>query len=339
MEVAGEAISVAAGDASAAGEVRRRVARLAAILEMGETEAGRAAIVATEAATNLAKHARAGGTVYIRGCARGAATGVELLAVDSGPGMADPAACLRDGHSTAGSPGTGMGALRRQSDEFELFTVPGGGTVVLSRVWGSAPAEDALPGLAVAALSIPKPGQEVCGDGWASASTPGRTVVMVADGLGHGPEAAAAAREAIRVFRAHADERPAAVLERMHRAMRSTRGAAVAIAEIGTAGGQVRFCGVGNISAAVLAPGGGQSMVSHNGIVGHEMRKVHEFEYTWTRASLLVMHSDGVGTRWDLARYPGLQGRDPAVVAAVLHRDFVRGTDDATVAAAHERAA
>ncbi|HSU13240.1 SpoIIE family protein phosphatase [Longimicrobium sp.] len=336
MEVAGEAVPVAPGDASAAGEVRRRVARLAAVLELDETAAGRAAIIATEAATNLAKHARAGGTVFVRGCNRGEVLGIELLAVDSGPGMADPTACIRDGFSTAGSPGTGMGALRRQSDEFELFTLAGSGTVVLSRVWATPPPDEAVPGLSVAALSIPKPGQEVCGDAWASASTPGRTVVIVADGLGHGPDAAAAAREAVRVFRAHAAERPAALLERMHRSMRSTRGAAVAVAEVGTASGRVRFCGVGNISAAVLTPGRDQSMVSHNGIVGHEMRKVHEFEYAWSRASLLVMHSDGVGTRWDLGRYPGLQTRDPAVVAAVLYRDFTRGNDDATVAAARE---
>jgi len=339
MEVAGEAVPVGAGDASAAGEVRRRAARLAAILGMDETTAGRAAIVATEAATNLAKHARAGGTVFLRGCWRGGAVGMELLAADAGPGMADPAASLRDGHSTAGSPGTGMGAMRRQSDEFELFTLPGSGTVVLSRIWASPPAEEAVPGLRVAALSIPKPGQEVCGDGWASASTPGRTVVMVADGLGHGPDAAAASREAARVFAAHADERPEPLLRRIHAALRSTRGAAVAIAEVSTAGGRVRYCGVGNISASLVVPGGGQSMVSHNGIVGHEMRKVHEFEYAWARGSLLVMHSDGVGTRWDLARYPGLLSRDPAVAAAVLFRDFARGNDDATVAAAREPAA
>ena len=277
--------------------------------------------------------------MHLRGCARGGAVGVELLAVDAGPGMADPAACLRDGYSTAGSPGTGMGALQRQSDEFDLFTLSGSGTVVLSRVWATPPAAEAVPPLAVAALSLPKPGQEVCGDGWMQASSPGRTVVLVADGLGHGPDAAAAAREAARVFAAHADERPAALIQRMHAALRPTRGAAVAVAEVGIAAGMVRFCGVGNISAAVLSPDRSQSMVSHNGIVGHELRKVQEFEYPWTRASLLVMHSDGLGTRWDLARYPGLQGRDPAVVAAVLHRDFARGTDDATVAAARERAA
>jgi hypothetical protein len=253
--------------------------------------------------------------------------------------MSDVAASLRDGHSTAGSPGTGLGALSRQSDEFELFTVPGRGTVVLCRVWARTPPAEAVPPLRVGALSVPKPGQVVCGDRWAVADGSGRTLAMVADGLGHGPEASAAAAEASRVFLAHAGDPPAQILERMHAALRPTRGAAVAVAEVSTAAGVVRFAGVGNISASILTPGRSQSLVSHNGIVGHEMRKVHQFEYPWPRSGLLVMHSDGLTARWDLSRYPGLLVRDPAVVAAVLHRDYARGTDDATVLAAREPAA
>jgi len=338
MEVAGDAVPVAAGDTTGAGEVRRRVSRMAQALGFGETAAGRAALLATEAATNLSKHAAHGGTVFVRPVRRGGVNGLELLAVDAGPGMDDAAVALRDGHSTAGSPGTGLGALSRQSDEFDLFTLPGRGTVVLCRVWPSPPKRSPVPPLDVGAVSVPKPGQIVCGDSWAVMEGPGRTVAMIADGLGHGPDAAAASMEAARVFTRHADERPGALLERMHAALRPTRGAAIAIAEVSTAAGVVRFAGVGNISGTLVGPAGTQSMVSHNGIVGHEMRKVQEFEYPWFRAALLVMHSDGLGTRWNLARYPGLRERDPAVVAAVLYRDFARGTDDATVLAAREPA-
>jgi anti-sigma regulatory factor (Ser/Thr protein kinase) len=338
MEVAGDAVTVQAHDTSAAGEVRRRAVRVAQALGFGETRAGRAAILATEAATNLAKHAGKGGTVFIRPMLRAGVAGLELLAVDSGPGMSDPSAALRDGHSTTGTPGTGLGALSRQADEFELFTLPGQGTVVLCRLWQSPPPRGVVPPLNVGGISVPKPGQAVCGDSWAVVEGPGRTMAMVADGLGHGPDAAAASREAARVFTTHPDERPGELIQRVHASLRHTRGAAMAIAEVSTAAGRVRFAGIGNISASVLSPAGSQSMVSHNGIVGHEVRKVHEFEYAWSRSSLLVMHSDGLGTRWDLARYPGLRGRDPAVIAAVLYRDFARGTDDATVLAAREPA-
>lgn len=336
MEVAGDAVAVQPHDTSAAGEVRRRALRVAHALGFGETRAGRAAILATEATTNLAKHATAGGTVFIRPVQRSGVTGLELIAVDSGPGMSDPSAALRDGHSTSGTPGTGLGALGRQADEFELFTLPGHGTVVLCRLWHSPPPREVVPPLTVGGISVPKPGQVVCGDSWAVVEGPGRTMVMVADGLGHGPDAAAASSEAARVFADHPDERPGELIQRIHAAIRHTRGAALAITEVSTAAGRVRFAGIGNIAASILSPAGSQSMVSHNGIVGHEMRKVHEFEYAWSRSSLLIMHSDGLGTRWDVGRYPGLRGRDPAVVAAVLYRDFSRGNDDATVVAARE---
>ena len=329
------AIALSVTDPSGAGEARRRVQRLAEALGFGETPAGRAAIAATEAATNLAKHASTGGVVLARPCRRGEAVGIELLAIDRGPGMRNPAECLRDGYSTAGSPGTGLGALMRISDQFDLFSTPGAGTVVLSRIWAADPASVGST-VAAAVVAVAKPGQEICGDDAATAESAGRTSLIVADGLGHGPDAARASGEATRVFRAHPDEPPAELLQRLHAALRSTRGAAVSIAQVDVRTGWLRYAGVGNVAGSVLTAEGSRSLVSHNGIVGHEMRKVQEFEIPWTEGALLVMHSDGIGSRWSLEKYPGLAGRDPAVIAAVVYRDFCRGNDDATVLAARE---
>ena len=72
-------------------------------------------------------------------------------------------------------------------------------------------------------------------------------------------------------------------------------------------------------------------MVSYNGTVGHEVRKIREFTYLWPKGGLLVMHSDGLGTQWRLDRYPGLIARHPSLIAGVLYRDFNRGRDDVTV--------
>lgn len=336
MEVRG-GFALAVTDPSGVGEVRRRVTALAQALRFGETDVGRAALAATEAATNLAKHAR-GGVVIFRPCGRGSARGVELLAVDSGPGMRSVNDALRDGYSTAGSPGTGLGALSRLSDEFDIFSAPEQGTVLLSRVWAGDPGEGEA-GLSVGVVSVAKPGESVCGDGWAAVHLPGRSLVLCVDGLGHGPDAAAASMAAVRVFEAHAAEGPEALLERMHAALRPTRGAAAAVTDVDLAARVVRYAGVGNIAATVWAPGESRSLVSHNGIVGHEMRKVQRFEVPLPPRGLLVMHSDGIATRWQLEKYPGLALRDPAVVAAVLYRDFCRGRDDATVVVARETAA
>lgn len=334
MEVSG-GFALSVTDPSGAGEVRRRVTALAQALRLGETDVGRAALAATEAATNLAKHARGGGTVIVRPCGRGDARGVELLAVDRGPGMRNPGEALRDGFSTAGSPGTGLGALSRMSDEFDLFSSPDQGTVMLSRVWAADPGPARVP-LSIGAVSVAKPGEMICGDGWSSAHFDRRSLIVCADGLGHGPDAAAASSAATRVFEAHADEGPERLLERMHAALRPTRGAAVSVADVDMEARVVRYAGVGNIAATVWGPGETRSLVSHNGIVGHEMRKVQRFDYPLPPHGLLVMHSDGITTRWQLEKYPGLALRDPAVIAAVLYRDFCRGRDDATVVVARE---
>ncbi|HYR06121.1 MAG TPA: SpoIIE family protein phosphatase [Longimicrobium sp.] len=334
MEVTG-GFALSVTDPTGAGDVRRRAAGLAQALGMDETDAGRAALAATEAATNLAKHSPGGGVVIVRPCGRGAARGVELLAVDRGPGMRNVDQCLADGFSTAGSPGTGLGALSRVADEFDLFSTPGKGTVLLARVWGGAPGP-ADTTVSLGGVSVAKPGQTVCGDAWSVAHDGRRCVLVCADGLGHGPDAAVAAQGATRAFDQHPEEAPERMLERMHAALRHTRGAAVSVAEIDLNAGTVRYCGVGNVSATLWTPGQSRTLVTHAGIVGSEMRKVQAFETALPTPWVLVMHSDGISGRWSLDAYPGLARRDPAVIAAVLYRDFCRGSDDATVVVARE---
>jgi anti-sigma regulatory factor (Ser/Thr protein kinase) len=324
---------------SGAGEARRLVQYLAASLGMDDTDAGRAALVATELAGNLVKHAARGGHLLAQPAAWSGGAGVEILSLDAGPGMANVARCLRDGFSTAGSPGTGMGAVSRVADEFDVHSAHGVGTALAARVWAGGRRGAPAAGPALAGVSLPKPGQEVCGDAWAASERDGRTVVMVADGLGHGPDAAAASREAVRAFEAAPGSDPVELLERLHGALRSTRGAAASVAVVDRAARSVRYAGVGNIAATILSGGESRSMVSLGGIVGHEARRIQAFEYAFPPGALLVLHSDGLGSRWTLDRYPGLAARDPLVVAGVLFRDFARGSDDATVVAVRDQPA
>jgi anti-sigma regulatory factor (Ser/Thr protein kinase) len=323
-------------DASGAGEARRVATALAARLGFDETGCGKVALVVTEAATNLLKHAGQG-EILLRRLERGDAVGLDVLALDRGPGMADPGRCLRDGFSTAGSPGTGLGAIARQADFFDVYSTVPEGTALLARLW-ARPAPPAEGGLEVAAVHLAKSGEEVCGDGWAVEPREGGALVVVTDGLGHGPAAAQAAREAVRVFREHAAADLPEIVRRIHAALRSTRGAAVAVAEVRLDTRELRFVGVGNISGTVFADGASRSVVSHNGTAGVEARRVQEFVYPFPRGAVLVLHSDGLATHWRLERYAGLAARDPALIAGVLYRDFQRGRDDVTVLAACARA-
>ncbi len=179
-------------------------------------------------------------------------------------------------------------------------------------------------------------GEEVSGDGWGVEQLADKYTCTVVDGLGHGPDAAIAAQAALAITKEYRDKAPAEIIERAHGALRSTRGAAMAVAEIDWTANVLRYCGVGNIAATIVNNEQVRHLVSHNGIVGQEARKIGEFTYPWSRESLLIMHSDGLTARWDLKTYPALIQRDPGLIAGVLYRDFSRGRDDATVLVARE---
>ena len=156
---------------------------------------------------------------------------------------------------------------------------------------------------------------------------------MLVDGSGHGVEAARAAETAVRTFSDNADAACEVIVERIHRALAPTRGGAVAVARIDTAARVVRFVGVGNISAMLVNAGKSRHMVSHNGTAGHVAPRIREFTYDFTSDPLVILHSDGLTSRWDFAAYPGLAAQHPSLVAGVLLRDHRRGRDDASVVA------
>jgi anti-sigma regulatory factor (Ser/Thr protein kinase) len=318
-------------DPSRCSEARREALDLAEGLGFGESDAGRLALVITEAATNLLKHA-GGGEILLRRL-QGPPSQVEVVALDRGPGMANVGVALRDGYSTRGSPGTGLGAMARLSSLFDLYSAPGGGTVLVARV--AAGAAPPLPrGLEVGVVCRPKPGEEVSGDGWAVESQGGRHFLLAVDGLGHGPFAAEAAARAVRAFLEGAGRGCPERLEAIHEALRPTRGAAGAVAELRPREGLTLFTGVGNISASIHPPKQGapsRRLVSHHGTLGHQANRFQEFSYPWTKGSLLILHSDGLSTHFKLEDYPGLSPRHPALTAAVLYRDFNRRNDDLLV--------
>jgi len=325
---------------SAVGEARRASARLAEAAGMGETDRGRLAIVVTELATNLVRHARGGGELLLGatavpgGVPGGAGPFVEVVVTDTGPGMPDVRRCFDDGFSTGGTPGTGLGAVRRLSESLDVYSAASG-TTLWVRVGSTDSSGTRDDGCRVGGLSVPAPGETACGDAWRVAGgNDGLIALLVIDGLGHGPLAAGAAQAGCDSFAADPFAAPRAVVERMHRAMAGTRGAAVAVARLDPVAGTLAYAAVGNIAGTLLGAGGAsRGLFSHNGTVGHQVRKVQEFEYPWAADSRLVLHSDGLQTRWALDRYPGLAARHPAVLAGVLYRDFRRGRDDATVVA------
>jgi anti-sigma regulatory factor (Ser/Thr protein kinase) len=322
-----------------AAQVRRTALAFASGLSFDEVSAGNVGLVVTEAATNILKHAGAG-QVVLRSLECAGAAGIEMLALDKGPGIADPGRCFKDGYSTAGTSGTGLGAIARLATRHDVYSVQGQGTVLMAQVWrGGRSCEPPGPAkrFCIGGVGVAMAGEQECGDDWVFQEIGRGGRMTVADGLGHGENAAIAARAAIRTAREHVSEPAHSLLERIHGALRHTRGATVAVAEIDLAAQVVRFAGVGNIAAAVVtASGMMRRLVSLAGTAGHEVRKMVEFTYPWESGALLLMHSDGLQTHWSFDSYPGLLNRHPSLIAGVLYRDHARGRDDVTVVVARE---
>lgn len=313
-------------DASQVGEVRRAAQALALQCGFDEGAAGRLAIGVTELGTNLVRHA-GGGTLLLH-CDGQA---VELLSLDRGPGM-DVARCLQDGYSTGGSAGNGLGAVRRVAQRFAAFSLPQRGAVIATRFAASSEAAEAPPGrLRIAGIALPAPGEVVSGDSWGMRTRGDRVQVLVADGLGHGPDAAAAADQMVALFQASTASRVVDMLEDAHAHLRSTRGAAVAVVEFSAEGTQLSLAGAGNISGRLISGVDDRGLLCQPGTLGLQIRRLQEATHDWPAHAILVLHSDGIVSRWSLADVPGLLQCDPVVIAAWIIRDHCRGRDDATV--------
>ena len=318
-------------DRTQVGEARRAAAQITEALAFDATQGGKVALAVTEAATNIVKHAGSG-KILLTPLTRGTAAGVEILALDRGPGISNVAASLRDGFSTAGSMGSGLGALSRVSPSFDLYSHPGRGTALRLEVWGTAaiPPPDDLK-LELGAVCLPMAGEYAAGDGWLLRASGDYRTILVVDGLGHGPNAARAARAATDAFATHSAATPAALMQICHGALASTRGAAGGAARVDPAKKQGTFAGIGNIACRVESAGERRQLVSHSGTLGHVMRRVQEFEFEFPAGSLLILHSDGLATHWAAADYPGLMTKHAGLIAGVLYRDHERGRDDVTV--------
>jgi len=311
---------------------------LAQRVGFSETEAGQLALIVTECGTNIIKHTPHGGQVAIRSLTEGNMLGVEVIALDKGPGIANIGEALRDGFSTVGSAGTGLGAIRRLSTVFDLWSRPDAGTALLAQLWRKTPSPELSAGfLQIGVICVPKLGEEQPGDSWSVLQNQMHCRILVVDGLGHGVGAADAARAALNTFTAHPTLAPDALVHATHQALKHTRGAVMAIADIDNLKREVRFVGVGNIDSAIYLPESARHMVSHNGTVGFEIGPTQEFVYDWSEEGVLIMNSDGCTSQLSLKPYIGLSAKHPTLIASVLYRDFNRGNDDVIVLVAKSK--
>lgn len=348
--------------------VRAAAGRLAHRIGLGEHRTGEVMIAAAEATSNLVKHAVAG-AIVLRVVRTAQHAGVEFLALDEGPGIPDVTVAMRDGRSTTGTLGIGLGTIARLADTFDLHSIAGQGTVMLARFWPRKarsvhPGGDRDPANAVVeGVTRPISGLRECGDSWAvrfdaaaeadttaadaDASSDdaaddrppalgGRPValVMLCDGLGHGPLAQMASRAAIRAFLAGQGRSPGEVMREIHQGLAGTRGAAVAVARIEPDQARVLFCAVGDIAGAIVTSTSKAGLPTLPGIAGQQMPTPRTSTHQLPAGSAVILHSDGLTGRWSPGALPGVLRHTPAVIAGHLLRTAGKYHDDASVVVA-----
>ncbi len=312
-------------DTSSVGEARRRGLHLAERLGFDDVRSGEIALLITEVARNVLIHG-GGGQTIMAGSKNHGGPVVRVLGLDKGPGIANVGRALSDGYSTSGTMGGGLGAMKRIASHMDVFTSQAG-TIVMLEVGSKGPQPDPQ----VAGVAIPYPGERYCGDAWSYHQSGGRTIVLLVDGLGHGRDAAVAAEEAVAIFQSRLERSPGEILSYVNDALKKTRGAVAGIAAIDNSDSSLTYAAVGNTAASVISRDASRSLVAHSGTLGVASPRIQEFSMDWPKDGVLIMHSDGLQSRWDIASYSGLISRHPAVIGAALIRDFRRQRDDVSV--------
>ncbi len=322
--------SVALRDLSAAATVRAAARECAARLGFSVARIGEVDLVVTEAAKNAVLHGEGGqALVGTDGDV------VHLSVLDSGPGMSNLQRCVRDGFSTAGTPGHGLGTILRLSTAADIATAPDAGTVIDARLAESSDTKLPLEAFEVGTIVRAHPDESVSGDTIAVATAGEETTVMVIDGLGHGRRAHEVAELAVAAFRDSAREDPESIVREIDAALRGVRGGVVGVAHIGPT--HLSLCTLGNIDAFVLGPDRETRFPATHGTAGVAIPRLTTHRTEFGPRDVLVMHSDGLRRVRDPMRFPGLLARRASTISAVLFRDHERRSDDASVAVVRRR--
>lgn len=326
-------LSLKADDRSYFAIIKKAIHSLAVGANFSEKKVGELDIIVAELVSNLVKHA-GGGQVLVSLMEENGIQCIELICIDSGPGMTDVHRMVADGVSTKNTLGQGLGAMKRLSDLFQIYSQKNWGTVILIRLFTEEPPHvRKMASNEIRSVVLPKPGETECGDGFFSVVNKDYIKVFLGDGLGHGPEAAAAVIEAGRAFMEFDSINPVDIIRHINVEVKRTRGLVGTAAVFDVSEKKWRICGVGNISTKFISPSQSRNLMAYNGIIGLNLpRTLNAQEVAFEKGQNLIMCSDGIKSKWDTVRFPALQRYDPSMLAASLYKDFGRYTDDMSVA-------
>ena len=312
--------------------LKKEIHALAVAAGFSEHKVGEIDIIVAEMASNLVKHA-GGGQILVKLVEEHNLQGIEIISIDNGQGMADITRMVADGVSTKNTLGHGLGAMKRLADVFQVFSQKGWGTVIVARIFQEElPHFKKMPAAEIRTIVLPKPGEEKSGEGYEIFISKESISIFLGDGLGHGAEAAAAVERARVAFKACEENDPVEIIRFIDTNVRKTRGLVGTVVVFDLKQKIWKLCGVGNIGTKILGNSFSKNYMAYNGIIGLNLpRTLNTQEWPYEKGQCLIMCSDGLKSRWDTTKYPGILRYDLSVLSAALWKDFARNTDDMSV--------
>lgn len=285
--------------------------------------AGEIAIAVSELASNLVKHKAVRGEIMVRALEEPGKSGVEIISLDEGPGIADIEQAME--HSTVGTLGIGLSSVKRLTDEFIIRSTTGG-TVVSARKWLKRAAP---PQMAFSVQARPHRSEDVSGDAYFIKYLPFGVVFGVIDVLGHGRDAWVVAQKALRIIDEEHRKPIDRLVEECHVGLVGTRGAALAFCRIDYEKNILHHVGIGNVETRVYGVADPPHPFCFNGTVGLQMENYQVHSYPYRKGMIIVVFSDGISGRFELPQE--METQSPEAISGWIFNGFARDYDDATV--------
>lgn len=325
------------------GHTRRYIVEESRKLGFNSIELGEISIVINELCTNFIKHKAVDGTLIFNILNESDRVGIEITARDKGPGIEDIDNSIKDGISSKGTMGGGIGALKRLMDSFEIYSncVSGKsihsqlesiGTLIILKKWASNKFKHDTDDVKVSLLSTPCAGAEANGDYYYIKKFKDRCIFAVIDGIGHGEEASSASKLASKIIADNTHKSIEHILMAVNKGLINTRGVVAGIVVIDTLKKEFEYAAVGNIDFRYILNGTTERFVYSNGFLGrysHCKIKVHRKIYE--KNSVITMCTDGISNKWDYSSYLNIDLNNPALLCNLILKDFGKSIDDATI--------
>jgi hypothetical protein len=291
-------------------------------------------LVCNEMVTNQNKFAEGNGLVQIWETSD-PVPALDLFAFDYGKGILNVPSAIQDGYTTVGTMGKGLGAIRRLSDQSEIYSLPveyagdsdWHGTALWSRFYRDESGTEYFHDLG--AYTRAYHDSSFNGDLIQVRTGETKTRWLHMDGLGHGREAA----EVVEGIGHFLDgETPVdGLMQRLSTRLRGTRGAVAMISEIDTVSHSMTICGVGDMVAYLISSGEKKAISFSPGVLGHAHRSLETYSFSFPDQALLITASDGLRRSMTLRTFPDLWRLHPQLIALVLGQVMGRHNDDRSV--------